>query len=75
MVNVTEPDPTSPDWLYLVWSITRFEVVLPDKTFCHMILPTATFDVTEAVRTASDPYTTLLDDDDRVTVMVPVKVI
>lgn len=74
MVNVTEPDPISPDWMYFSRFVVRFAAV-PSNTFCHIILPTATSDVTEAVRTASDPYTTMLDNGDRETVMVPVKVI
>lgn len=73
MVNVTEPDPTSPDWMYFSWCVVKF-VVVPPETFCHIILDTGTSDVTEAVRTALYPYTTLLDAGDRETMIVPVKV-
>lgn len=73
MVNLTVPVPTPPVWLYLARLVSRFDVVSPE-TFCHMILDIGRSDVIEAVKVTSDPYNTLLDDNDRTMEMVPEKV-
>lgn len=68
MVNMK--DPSAPEACVYFPLKTKLTGSPSDDTFCHVTGSTATSDVIVAVRTAFDPYTTLVEEGDKVTEML-----